>query len=319
MNDVDTPDIQGILGGPLIHELREDIFAAEYSPECVRAASYDVRIAATKMILPDGTRVPEGQTRDHNFYLRPGEVAFVSSRERFHIPSSLSANISIRFSYSAQGMLILSGMLVDPGYGTDDSNGARLHFLVANVGSERILIRPGIDRIAAVQFIPVSVGNGTLPVGTATPKATPMVDALFANPDQKIGLEFFTTQALLQNRVKDMEDQVNDSVRGLTQIVIFGIFLLSTAIIGVILTILLGWMSDGTISNRIDSLSKALPQTSWGTLSFGLLLIAVLIVLPFLLVKVTPKVLKTYFSLKNRGGRDLDSSLPGYHDSGGLA
>ena len=76
------------------------------------------------MIIPDrghpsGRRYKRGSKRDQPVILRPGEVAFFSTAERLCIPWDVCANIGIKFGYARRGVLILTGLLVDPGFGLE--------------------------------------------------------------------------------------------------------------------------------------------------------------------------------------------------------
>src|ERR1700676_3917347 len=132
-----------------------------WDPANIRAAAYDLRIASDFIIVPDpnfpsGRRYRRGENREKPVILRPGEVAFFSTTERLCMPWDVSANIGIKFNYARRGILILTGLLVDPGFGmkrVDDvwlaKQDERLHFLVANVGPNEIVMIPGKEKIAS--------------------------------------------------------------------------------------------------------------------------------------------------------------------------
>jgi hypothetical protein len=77
---------------------------------------------------------------------------------------NLAANIAVKYSKVRQGLLVLSGLLIDPGFGLEASEGLwrakedeRLHVLVANVGATDISIHPGHDTLVAIQVFEIDV------------------------------------------------------------------------------------------------------------------------------------------------------------------
>lgn len=138
--------------------------------ECLRGGAYDLRVAPDFLILPNGSRFwpdapdPANRASFASFELKPGEVAFVSSAERFCLPWDLAANIAPKFRLALSGLLVMGGMLVDPGYGRlcpgdsdrtvpDPGPGQRLHFQLVNLGVKSLTVVPEETCVAAVQFL----------------------------------------------------------------------------------------------------------------------------------------------------------------------
>ena len=75
----------------------------------------------------------------------------------------IAGNIGLKFSLAAQGLLVLTGMALDPGYGRQlDDNGVWiamadqcLHFVLANVGPKPVVLTPGRERIAFLQLFEI--------------------------------------------------------------------------------------------------------------------------------------------------------------------
>lgn len=269
----------GVLGAAFIHARSSEIFASGYSESSLERASYDLRIATTKMILPSGQRIREGEEYTRPFMLEPGSVAFVSSLERVHIPYQLCGIVSIKFSYASQGILMLMGMGVDPGYGQDEptAGGRRLHFVVANVGLETLQVRPGEDLIASLQLLPVLVPQTEQVQVAPPPLATSpsIIDDLFNRPDLPLGLSFFQRQADLEHHVSTLNVRVDEHVRGLNQVVLFGHFLLGTAITGGLVTLVLGWAGENSLQKKISAAVDLLPTSPWAFLSLLLIFVVV--------------------------------------------
>jgi deoxycytidine triphosphate deaminase len=283
------PDVAGgVLGTAVIRDRRQEIFTSGYSDDCVQAASYDLRVANTKMILPRGRRIPDGSIHDRPFVLQPGDVAFVSTDERLRMPEDLSGNISIKFTYAIRGILVLTGMIVDPGYGSDLNEGRRLHFVIANVGQEPLPIHPGTDRIASIQFLPVLAGKDKTPSSAhRLAKSPSLIDDLFIEHELPLGLSFFESQARLERHVDQLDTKIDESVRGLGQVVLFGYFLLATVIAGVVLTFLLGWVNDSTLQRRLRLAIDLLPHNLYGVISLIVIGLMIFVGLPYLITRAS--------------------------------
>src|SRR6266849_2012023 len=150
-----------------IRLLNEEIFRpGSWDIENIRSTAYDLRMADDLLVVPDppefltGRRYHRGDRRTKEVILCPGDVAFVSTVERLCMPWNLSGTLGPKFSLTARGILILTGIFVDPGSGlTCTADGIwvakedqRLHFFLANVGPEAVVFSPGKQIIAAIQF-----------------------------------------------------------------------------------------------------------------------------------------------------------------------
>jgi deoxycytidine triphosphate deaminase len=232
-----------------------EIFSSGWEEASLQAASYDLRIAPVLLILPDGERYNEDRPRRESFVLKPGDVALVSTVERIKVPWDLIGNISIKFSYARRGILILTGLIVDPGYGSANLDGERLHFVIANTSTEALPINPGVDRIASLQFI-------TLCGEPDQDKAVSSVDwerELFeAEPEPKLALGFFEELAGVRHRV----DRFEASIRGTRDVVFFGVFLIAATLFAGFTTTILLLASAETLSARVEAIVNVLPS-SW--------------------------------------------------------
>jgi deoxycytidine triphosphate deaminase len=236
----------------------------------IRGASYDIRMAEDLMIVPDppnfsaGRRYPRNKRRQNPVVLNPGDVAFVSSRERLCFPWDIAGNLGPKFGLSSKGILILTGFSVDPGYGLEMQGGnwfpkedERLHFFLANVGSGPVVLIPGQERIATLQFF-ASVDSG--PRGEIKSSGYVNIEQEFfaEGSDREAGLVFFRNMVdlrskieeyinrigLFEKQIEQFEKRISAVESGSHNIVFFGVFLLSSTLIGVALAAILALMAN---------------------------------------------------------------------------
>lgn len=240
----------------------EEIFReGTWKKECLRSAAYDLRIAKTYLITPKGTRYwPQGgpghQKMTAAFELEPGEVAFVSTVEKLVMPPDLAGNIAPRFRSAREGILVMGGMLVDPGY-----NG-RLHFQLANVGDTTFKITPGETSVAAIQFLPVIKATPNL---KRLPKSKSLLEELFREEVKDEPLEqlaYFTGVQALKKEVKDLKERLDDQKialssvhRSTEQLVVFGVFLVAITLFAIAVTALINSLSDGSVDETADTVA----------------------------------------------------------------
>ncbi len=263
MTDNDAGPVGGVLGQSIILSRHEEIFASGFRQESMRTASYELHLAKTKLILPNKKRYPENDIYEGPLVLQCGDVAFASTVERLHVPNDLCANLSMRFSFASKGVLALNGMIVDPGYGSDHEGGSRLHFILANVGERAIYVNLCSDNderflgdsIAAIQFLPVSTSPGAAIAAPTLSKSPPVIDELFRNDELSLGLSLFTTQREMREKIEALDRDIKNDVRGLNNVVTFGHFLLGTAVVGVVISFLLSWLSSSRAKATVDLLS----------------------------------------------------------------
>jgi deoxycytidine triphosphate deaminase len=247
----------GVLGKAEISKLLDDdaprkvFVGGTYDRNKIRAAAYDLRIAGDYLITPLGTHYwPKGpidrRKLEEPFLIEPGEVAFVSSVEELRMPQHLAGNIATRFRSAIDGMLVMGGLLVDPGYH------GRLHFQLANIGSETFTVRPGRTSVAAVQFLHV---DGSDPAGGPIPNSEELLEKFFyEGADEPLpALAFFSETTALKGDVAKVKRRVKkqkvilDATRTSTdQLVVFGVFLISATLFGVAVSMMIEALSKGT-------------------------------------------------------------------------
>lgn len=280
---LEFPDF-GVLSGEYIRQFNTELFASGFDPGAVKGAAYELHVAPTKLVIPsdnlsgdhsqhESERYPEGQMHRGSFDIAPGQMAFVSSKEKLRLARNVCGVVSIKFTFAISGILMLMGMNVDPAYGSDVPDGRRLHFVLVNVSSKSVTIEPEVTAIAALQFLPVI---GRLPEGTSNvPRAPRAIDGLF-DSKAPLGLELFNrprqVEERLQTELADVGQHLDQrlerlegnvrEVMGLKQVVMFGYFLLGTVMLGTVLTFLVGLFGQDKILNTVHRAVNVAPH-SW--------------------------------------------------------
>jgi deoxycytidine triphosphate deaminase len=248
-----------LTGSDLYAALDGKVFVpGSWDAENVRAAGYDLRLSAEEMIAPVGrhgweTRYFGGKNpRQLPLVLEPGQTAVVSSEERLCCDFDIAGNIGMKFRLAAQGLLVLTGMAIDPGYGrkldttTDEwiaMTDQRLHFVLANVGASQIVLVPGKEKIAFLQLFKVEMSASR---ETPSQGWNVLTQALFeSSTGEKLvpgGLAYFKNVRDLQDRVDEIErvsqtvaSTVDKVEKASNYVVVFGVFLVAVTILGFVL------------------------------------------------------------------------------------
>lgn len=105
----------GILLDDDIEELARNgwLVSRNFEPEYMQECSYDLR-AGAKGVLGGTSRVID--LTKEALDLAPGAYAGVISFERVRLPKSICARIGAKRAFSYEGIILLTGSIVDPGY-----------------------------------------------------------------------------------------------------------------------------------------------------------------------------------------------------------
>lgn len=125
-----------------------------YEEEQVRAASYDVRLGPE--YYQDGKIQTLSKEDDRTRWLRikPLDMVYVSSWERFHLPQDVIGRYSLRLGLMYEGLVLAGGgAQVDPGYR------GNLFGLLINFSSEEIILEIE-DHWATIEFSPTTYETG---------------------------------------------------------------------------------------------------------------------------------------------------------------
>jgi len=285
-----------LTGSSLLDALDGRVFLpGSWDERNVRGAGYDIRLSATGLVAPSGRRGDETRyfgtqnPRQLPLILEPGQTAVVSSEEFICLDFDIAGNIGVKFSLAAQGLLILTGMALDPGYGRclDQSTGdwvpmtdQRLHFVLANVGANPISLMPGKERIAFLQLFEI---ERIAPAETPSLGWDALAESLFESPDaNKVlpgGLAFFRNIKDLEDRVRALDAAVREASSSVDKVekasnyvVVFGVFLVAVTILGLVLNALAG-VIEGMPGN-ISRLQESLIYSATGAYGLGVLALA---------------------------------------------
>lgn len=248
-------------GDDLLEALREDdeshiLLKGTWSEAQIKGAAYDLRLAGNLLVYPKSpgssevVSVKADAEPRSRITLDPGDTALVSTMERFCMDFDVSALLGPKFGWAAQGLLVLHGMIAHPGYGREIVNDTwvpkkdeRLYFILVNVGPDKVAIKKG-DAILSAQFFRVQRAK--------SPRAIDnfgfdhLTERLFGSGGDSGGLAYFRDVRDLRAEVADLRDGVSDldktveRVRSVTDnVVVFGVYLVSATILGVVLVTLI--------------------------------------------------------------------------------
>jgi deoxycytidine triphosphate deaminase len=231
---------------PLIKPFRE---------EGLKPAAYDVVIAKDGMITPDGRIFEPGEECTRPLILQPGDTAFVSTNETFDMPGWLTGTISIKAKLARQGVLLLTGLVVDPHYREGAGNDGKLHFTLANLGGETVIIEPHHTAVVTIQFVRTS---GSPPERTAT-----SVSHIWKNRQELAqltrGLGFIADLRDLRTQLLETRQRLERQSTLTEYALIAGLFLLATTILGVSAASILSAASDHAVVNDVKN---AIPRSA---------------------------------------------------------
>lgn len=249
----------GLLSGEgLIAALESgEVFGpTSWSRSRVRSTAYDLTLARDLCLIPvtdlSGNRIHKafgrGEAAPSSFTLMPGESAFASTQERIQLDWSLSGQVGTKFSMSARGLMVMTGLCIDPGFGLqpDKSGGwapmpdQRIHFVFANIGPDPIDLSTEDDRVASLQLFRID----EVPAGmrTLTPsRGLGFVESTFYSQESSPVLAYFrsvsdlkTDMGKLAAKVELSEKRLEIGLQGVNTVVLFGVYLLAVTILGVV-------------------------------------------------------------------------------------
>lgn len=114
-----------------------------FDASALESCSYDVRVGSWGVV--GGSGQERDLTGEAGLELPPGGYAGLVSWERFRLPLDVFARLGAKRSYSYDGIILLTGALVDPGYE------GHLLFGVYNASQKKYVLRRGA-KICTVVF-----------------------------------------------------------------------------------------------------------------------------------------------------------------------
>lgn len=252
----------GVLSdGAILDEVETGrLIVSGFDKDSLNPASYDLTIAPDALITPSGEEIRPGEARRWRrpVVLDPGETALFSTKELLRMPPDVAGNLTIKNRLAADGLSLLSGLLVDPGYGlyeqADDELGCRLFMHVANTGKNAIALKPDEDQIARIQFLRV--------IGESWPERK-TVRASRWSEQQQASLGFLSD-------LKQLKDSVEGTRDLITYVILGGVFVLLMTMISVSLAVILSLSSDGKL---VSATKAAVAQSSSGKWLEGALIL----------------------------------------------
>jgi deoxycytidine triphosphate deaminase len=246
----------------------------------VKGAAYEVRIAQDLMFITVGGKSRKyevGEACRDPVILAPGGTALFSTAEKCCFAWDLAVIISIKWSLARQGLLVLTGGFVNPGFGLvqtgrrwNAADDERLHFYVINVGDRERVLNPG-DAIASLSFLRVLGRPNRVPVESTQA----LIAESYGKYGALTGLGFLTRLAEHSNELKRLERRIGDVEKGLQPLISFGVYVVSAALLGVVATTLLTLLS----TDAVRKAAEFVPRNWEFTVDLALFLTASLILL----------------------------------------
>jgi deoxycytidine triphosphate deaminase len=232
----------------------------------LRSAGYDLRISSQVRGFND-TIFEAGEDYGDVLTLAPGDSAYVVSYEHFCMPWDLAANLGVRFRFARMGLSVLTGLLVDPGYGLGvegTAPGAPLHFFVVNVGSGKIQLRLGErgDEVLSIQLLETEMLEEQIPTpepGSIKPEATLGAFQGVRQVESELAenrAESKREAEKLKADVVALGKVVENTNSAMQNIVVFGVFLFGVSLLGVSATILLEMLANQHLASAVDHLNE---------------------------------------------------------------
>ena len=223
-----------VLTGKEIYRRRDDIFSRKsWDRQSFQEASYDLRVDTGPVLRIEGKLYENGiKYKGSHLRIEPGEMALLPTIESFNMPNDLVGDIKIKFSHSRQGLTPLIGPKVDPYFGKGHPD-ERLYLWVSNLGLSPITIRRG-ERVFNVQFHKLF---GESPDFEPKVPTGPMVaqEAYAMGSDQSLGF----IDKVERNVKSELGDRLTAVEEGANRVVVFGVFLVASAILAGTVTTLL--------------------------------------------------------------------------------
>lgn len=236
-----------ILGGVLSDQAIFDrvqsdelIVKSTFTADSLAPSSYEPRIARDGLITPNGTPFPPGSSGPAKVILRSGDTAMFSTIELFHMPPDVAGNITVKNRLAKDGLMLLSGLLIDPGFGADEKLlddqelGCRLYLHVANIGREPIIIQPERAPITRIQFLCVCGGRYA--------QRQKIRSSRWADQEPAT-LGFLTELQTLKVGLTELKDKVDSTHSQVHYVVMLGAVVLGVTLIGVVLATVLALVS----------------------------------------------------------------------------
>ena len=216
-----------ILTGKEIKRRSEDIFSNDSCHEhSFQEASYDLRVATDTYIRVGGVMYSPDRNpyKEPVIVINPGELAMLPTIESFNMSKDLVGSLKIKFSHSRKGLTPLFGPKVDPYFGRGHKD-ERLFLWVSNLGTEPIKIKKE-ERVFNIQFHTLV---GEEPDFDKKDPIGPQIESEALNLGSEPDLGFMNEMRI--RVTNDLNNRMSRVEHGTSQLVLFGVFLIASALI----------------------------------------------------------------------------------------
>jgi dUTPase len=135
-----------ILGeSDLLAAVKDGTFIKDGTKESCEGIKYDF-ILSNMALTVDSGRPRDLEQSAENAVIKPGEIAFVMTKETLDLPDNIYCQLSTKRKLSLDGIVILGGLIIDPNYK------GKLIFGLYNLSSRNYPLLPGRKLVAGVFY-----------------------------------------------------------------------------------------------------------------------------------------------------------------------
>jgi len=139
----------------LLSAVENETLIKDGSKESCEGIKYDF-ILSNMALTVDSGRPRDIDQHNENAVIKPGEIAFVMTKESLDLPGNIYCQLSTKRKLSLDGIIILGGLIIDPNYK------GKLIFGLYNLSSRNYPLLPGRKLVAGV-FYKVDKESDKLP------------------------------------------------------------------------------------------------------------------------------------------------------------
>ena len=129
----------------LLLAVENETFIKNGSKESCEGIKYDF-ILSNKTLTAESKIPHDIEQNTDNTLIKPGEIAFVITKESLDLPGDICCQLSTKRKLSLDGIIILGGFIIDPNYK------GKLIFGLYNISSKSYPLLPGKKLIAGVFY-----------------------------------------------------------------------------------------------------------------------------------------------------------------------
>jgi len=129
----------------LLSAVEKGTFIQGGRKESCEGIKYDFTLSNIVLTVDSKGPIDIEQSKE-NVMIKPGEIAFVMTKETLALPNDTYCQLSTKRKLSLDGIVTLGGLIIDPNYK------GKLFFGLYNISSRDYLLRPGKKLIAGVFY-----------------------------------------------------------------------------------------------------------------------------------------------------------------------